>query len=264
MKFLKQIPAVSPQTSAPLSADAQKRELFRVKPLDAAEVAVRLVIPGRESTMASLSDLALSGAGVAVPFEHDPCLEIGAMVEVHLEHTADDWRVDTPARVAHTRQLDDLHVVYGLEFVNTGNLYAQMDDAWAHYFNRRAEPHFGIDLDAPMHARLRQNQHRMDAGVTDISRTGLCLRVPHHMAASFVVGQSAQLLFDAWSLPGEYELAVDLVNRRTLGEWDYLGLTIQEHQPTRGAAAREILLEYVETRHRELEAREADLRESAA
>lgn len=263
--FKRSTPPDSPAPVTPEpAASSTQRKLFRVKPLNAEEVAVRLVVPGAFSVDAELNDLALAGAGVRIPFQHDPCLEEGALLEVRLEHRQDDWVVDSPARVVHKRQAGDLHVLYGLEFVNLGNLYGQMDDAWAHYFNRRVEPHFGVDLDAPMQATLRQRQHRMDAMVTDLSRGGLCLRAAHHMASPFEVGERAELHFLAWNLPGEYVLEVTLQNRRTLGEWDYLGFKIADEQPPRCRDGFDVLMAYVDERERERAAREAELRDSAA
>jgi PilZ domain len=267
MSLRRKLPKVSPWASAAPrkpQGPPQKRKASRVKPLDADRVFVRLVVPGSESVEAAMIDLAMSGAGLSVPFQVDPCLEPGSLIEIRLEHLDDGWCVDTPARVAHTRQYDDTNVFYGLEFLNSGNLYAQMDDAWAHYFNRRQEPHYGVDLDEPIRARLRQRQHRLEGPVIDVSHTGLSVRVPHQMASTFELGKNTQVVIDAWSLPGEYELCVTVENRRTVGEWDYLGMSINKMQAEEGAAAREVFREYVEKRRLELEARDAELRDSAA
>jgi hypothetical protein len=245
-------------------APTSNREALRVKPLSAGDISVRFAAEGAAPIEAGLHDLTVAGAGVSIPFQFDPLLGPDALCQVRFEHRTEGWVVETPARVVHTRQCDDLHVLYGLQFLNAGNLFAQMDAAWSHYFNRRSDRHFLVDLDAPMYARLRQRHHRLDGQVMDVSRSGLCVRVPHAMSSQLQVGVSARLFFDAWDLAGEVELAVTLANRRQLGEHSYLGFQIDEDQPpqcVRGAAA---LASYVQERQRELERVEAALRGSAA
>ncbi|MCB9913931.1 MAG: PilZ domain-containing protein [Planctomycetes bacterium] len=262
MWFRRAKPASVPEPVAPQPAN--RRRIHRVRPLPKDEVRVRCVAQGVQPVEARLYDLTLSGAGVRIEFQDDPCLAEGALVELRLEHVADGWQVDTPARVIYVRQADDLHVQYGFEFVNVGNLYGQMDNAWSHYFNRRAEPHFGLDLDAPMMARLRQHHQRVDAVVTNVSAGGMCLRVPHSLASQLALDEPAQLFFSAWDLAGEVELEVTLLNRRRLGEYDFLGLAVSAEQPERARVGYRSLLDYVARRQRELEAREAALRRSAA
>ena len=248
----------------PPQTPPSNREALRVKPLGADDISVRFTCQDAPPIEACLQDLTLAGAGVRIPFQHDPLLGPDALCEVRLEHATEGWVVQTPARIVHTRQFDDLHVLYGLQFLNTGNLFAQMDSAWAHYFNRRADRHFLVDLDAPMHARLRQRHHRLDGQVMDISRGGLCVRVPHLMSSTLEPGVTSRLFFDAWDLAGEVELAVTLVNRRQLGEYSYLGFSIDSDQPTQCAKGVAALGRYIDGRQQELERIEATLRGSAA
>jgi hypothetical protein len=240
------------------------RDALRVKPLTPGDISVRFTSQAAPPIEVCLHDLTLAGAGVRIPFQLDPLLGPDALCEVRMEHTKESWVVETPARVVHTRQCDDLHVLYGLQFLNTGNLFAQMDAAWAHYFNRRSERHFQVDLDAPMYARLRQRHHRVDGQVMDVSRSGLCVRVPHLMSSALELGGASKLFFDAWDLAGEVEVAVTLANRRQLGEHSYLGLSLDAEQPPQCARGAGALRDYVDKRQRELERLEASLRGSAA
>jgi hypothetical protein len=74
-------------------------------------------------------------------------------------------------------------VRYGLEFVNLGNLYSQLDNFYSRHFNRRRHLRVLPALDRKIHAMVRWNGGELRVPVFDVSESGVGLVLTKDSAA---------------------------------------------------------------------------------
>ncbi len=144
---------------------------------------------------AEAADLTMTGCGIRVLLEDDPALAPGDVIEVTLRNAKDDWTVSTPVRVCHVAQSGFRHLLYGFEFINIGNLYSQMDNAFAKFFNRRAERRVQPNLDEQTPVSLKAGEYAISGVMHDISDTGLGVIVLHQQGAPLVKDTRIALRF---------------------------------------------------------------------
>lgn len=120
-------------------------------------------------------DLSMGGVGAAFPREKDPQWQAGDVVEVEVQSLS-HGKVRTPARVVYGDALDQRLVRYGFEFINAGDLYAQLDTFYGRLFNRRSSVRVRPSLDRKVKLRLTLGGgSSCEATIAEISATGVGL-----------------------------------------------------------------------------------------
>jgi len=155
----------------------ERRGPYRQAPSSSQPLSAMLEIPDRDPVLGELLDLTAVGAGVRVPFATDPNLSIGDVIEVTIGSMM-RTPVETPARVLNVAQPAPGFTRYGLEFINVGNLYSQLDSFYARFFNRRRHPRVRPVFDQVLRVELAWASADLTARVYDVSESGMALTLP--------------------------------------------------------------------------------------
>ncbi len=197
-----------------------------------------------------LHDLHVGGTGVSIPAELDPGILEGDVVRLTIAHPVHGWTVTTPACVEYKLPEGGTQYRFGFEFVNMGNLYAQLDNAIVRYFNRRRGARIFTSLDESFDAKLRVDGHPMQGRVHDISRVGLSIVLDKSRAERCTPGQAIELEFklpdDGKTIKGQATVS----QHRDLGEHAFLGIDFDIEDKRGFAKHQDRLARYVlERRH---------------
>ena len=189
-----------PKVAEPTNVD-ELRSAYRKRNSKAQSLEATLNVTGWPSLRVELIDLSVRGAGVRVPFAQDRNLKIGDVVELIIGSMM-RGEVITGARVSNLGPHGESHVRYGLEFLNLGNLYSQLDSFYSRHFNRRRHLRVLPSLDRKIHALLRWSGGELKVPVFDISASGLGVVLSKDSAA-----RTAEItVFDLeFKLPGRDE-----------------------------------------------------------
>ncbi|HVS17381.1 MAG TPA: PilZ domain-containing protein [Planctomycetota bacterium] len=197
-------------------------------------------------------DLSMGGVGAAFPVDRDPELAHGDVVELVVQSLS-HGKVQTPARVVYNREVEGRRVRYGFEFVNAGNLYAQLDTFYARLFNRRSSMRVRPSLDRKVSLKLTTSGGRYEATIAEISSTGVGLVLAAEAGSQFEVGQRVGVEFQ---LPGTREPFrghATLVSLRTTPERTVLGLAFDLDEPNGLAEKARALDAFISARAVEME-----------
>lgn len=176
----------------------------------------------KEPVQGRLVDLSIQGISVVVTLQSFPAVDEGEMIGVRIEHTRDDWSIATPGLVRVIEFEGSRWVRLGLEFVNPGNLFAQLENERGEYFNRRRAGR--ISFDDGVTAILKQRGARANVRVNDLSICGIGGWLDHVQGALLKPGPVRILL----GLPGEagqVEGDAELVYKLRNGEQDRIGVS---------------------------------------
>ena len=175
------------------------RTHYRADLTDAEAILATIISPSGLAPEGVISDLSIHGAGVLIPFESDPALAVGDVVELILRSPVQGWTVQTPIRLCQVRQEGPRDVLYGGEFINMGNLYSQLENALGAYFNRRVNVRVRPEVSHKVIAQVRAGARRVRSPVHDLSVTGLGISV-HRYQKDWI--REGQLLDVSFPLPG--------------------------------------------------------------
>ncbi|MFT5050077.1 MAG: c-di-GMP-binding flagellar brake protein YcgR [Chlamydiales bacterium] len=140
----------------------------------------------------TLIDLTARGAGFETPSAFE--LHEDEAIEVVVTNEADRWAVRTPAMARHHVDLGGTSV-WGVEFINLGNLYGQWDNILGEHFNRRTDPRVAPELDRPTPVTLTLDEHPISATLHDMSPTGMCMAVRHTEVSGLERDTSVHIAF---------------------------------------------------------------------
>ena len=183
---------------------------------------------------ARLVDLSIQGACVIVPLPSFPALTEGEIVGVRIEHAGDQWQISTPGLVRRILFDSARWVRIGLEFVNPGNLFAQLQNDHGQYFNRRRE--WRVTVGEPLDVLLRHKGSRVQARVADLSVCGMGGWMDHVQGSMLPKGANLKMTFQ---LPDEREAVegpAQLVYKGRAKELDRIGVAFDLEQWSAGAA----------------------------
>ena len=206
-----------------VSLESHEGEVYRGQ-IDGALV-VQVSTQLKEPVQARLVDLSIQGISVVVTLQAFPALDEGEIVGVRIEHVRDDWTIATPGLVRVIEFEGSRWVRLGLEFVNPGNLFAQLENDRGKYFNRRRAAR--VSLEHQLEAVLRQKGPRISAKVHDISTCGFGGSVDHVQAATLRPGElrlGLSLPGDLGSVEGPAEL---MYKARSNGARDRVGVAFE-------------------------------------
>lgn len=197
-----------------------------------------------------LIDMNIQGAGVALPFHLAPTSANDQYYELVVSHARDGWRVSSYARVTRVQKLDDQRVLVGLQFVNLGDLYAQLDDALGRYFNRRSNLRVQPIDGQAVRLRIEYKHHRLHGDAHDVSRTGVGVRFTLVQASIFKTGEQVGLRLQLPSSSTPLETPATVRHGYRLGQDVVLGLEFGFDPECSLSARRKELYTYLAERER--------------
>jgi hypothetical protein len=153
-----------------------RKQTARSQPLEAT-----LKVKGWEPISVELVDLTARGAGINVLLARDCGLAVGDLVELGIA-TIMRSEVVAAAKVANVGKRVQAHVRYGLEFVDLGRLYAQLDPFYARHFNRRGKMRVRPWLDRRVKVRMNWGGVDVIGQMYDLSETGIGVVVSRESA----------------------------------------------------------------------------------
>jgi c-di-GMP-binding flagellar brake protein YcgR len=216
--------------SAPAPAHSEQRAHYRKRPSKTQRLEATLNVVGWPPLTVELVDLTLRGVGVRVLFVSDRNLKVGDIVELKIGAMMRD-EVATPARVVNSAPDGVSHIRYGFEFLNIGNLFSQLDEFYARYFNRRRNTRVLPSLDRKIQATLNWGGGQLRVQVFDVSESGIGLVLTRDSATRVLEVKSFEVRF---KLPGrEEELAgsVSVRHRTPVHQHVLLGSTFDLEKP---------------------------------
>lgn len=185
---------------------------------------LQLDSPIEEPVKVRLDDLCIQGASVLVPVPSMPAVHEGEIVGVRIEHAREGWTVLTPGLVRSISEETRRYFRIGLEFINPGNLYSQLEDGLGSYFNRRSAIRLKNEP-VMFEAQIRGSKAtRLRARVIDISVTGLGAWVSHVEAAMLKRGDEVMLTLTLPDKLPSIEGAVKVMRKENHGPSDIIGL----------------------------------------
>lgn len=176
------------------------RTQYRSDLTGAEAILATIISPSGLAPEGVVADLSIHGAGVLIPFESDPALAVGDVVELILRSPVQGWTVQTPIRLCQVRQEGQRDILYGGQFINLGNLYSQLEDALGTYFNRRVNVRVRPEVYHKVIAQVRADARRIRSPIHDLSVTGMGIAIQRYQRDWIEEGQVVDVEF---SLPGE-------------------------------------------------------------
>jgi c-di-GMP-binding flagellar brake protein YcgR len=236
---------------ASVKRPSDARAQYRKRPPKSVGLEATLRVSGWEPVKVELIDLSIRGAGIRVPFKSDRNLRIGDTVELTIGALMRS-DVRTAARVVFAQADGESHVRYGLQFLNLGGLYSQLDTLYARVFNRRKHRRVMPTLDRRTHVMLTWNGGEIRAQMFDLSTHGIGVTLTRDGAARVAHISRFDLRF---SLPGAAEVIggpAEVRHRSAHKSQVLIGLAFDmEHTPGLAQHA-EAIEAYVERREAEI------------
>jgi hypothetical protein len=199
-----------------------------------------------------LLDMNIQGAGLSMPFHLAPTTASDQYYELTVSHARDGWRVSTFSRVTRVQKLDEQRVHVGLQFVNLGDLYAQLDDALGRYFNRRTNLRLQPGEGQAVTLRVAYKHHRLRGVAHDVSRSGVGVRMSFVQAANFKTGEQVLLTLGLPGSDGPLETPASVRHGYRLEEDVVLGIEFEHDEQSSLHARRKELHAYLAERERAL------------
>ena len=177
-----------------------------------------------------LDDLCIQGANVRVSRETVPYLHEEQVIAARIEHPREGWSVTSPCMVRSIEETSGFYVKVGLEFINSGDLYSQLDDQLGKYFNRRSKDRVRSGPEQ-FSLRLSRKAMRLNATVHDLSELGLGAWVDHVQAIRLEEGDTLQ--FNLSHNMGEKRFVqgrLVVARKESHGARDYIGLRFLQNE----------------------------------
>ncbi len=242
----------SPEVREKPPSPSELRGAYRRQRSRTFDLVVSVRMSTGEEYPGELLDVSVGGASARFTLAEDPGLKLGDVVEVAIRSRTREDFVRTPGRVVHTEPGGEQHWRYGFAFVSIGNLYSQLDEFYARFFNRRKSPRVLVPAEHRLTTHIMWGNHELSCQVHDLSTTGMCAAVPQDKASELEGIDRLRLRF---RLPGVAEpLAgpATITNRHaTLGRV-LLGIEFDLEREEGLARHAEDLRAYVERRCAEI------------
>lgn len=176
----------------------------------------------REPAQGRLVDLSIQGVCVVLTLHAFPAMTEGEIIGVRIEHVRDDWGIATPGLVRVIEFEGGRWVRVGLEFVNPGNLFAQLENDRGEYFNRRREGR--VNVEGEIEATIKQKGTKVRAELNDLSICGIGGWVDHVGGATLRLHEPIHLTLRLPGSLGTAEGAAELVYKARNGPKDRIGV----------------------------------------
>ncbi|MDF1836619.1 MAG: PilZ domain-containing protein [Planctomycetota bacterium] len=155
-----------------------RRELERNPIPDSESLVVELDLPTGDMAPADLYDLTIEGSAVIVPEDLVADLLEDDVLQFTLAHPMHGWSVCTPAKVVRKAPQGPNQSLVGLQFINTGSLYSQLDNAMGLYFTRRKLNRVHPDKDKVIPVKISDGATQYTGTIYDLSTEGMGFTLP--------------------------------------------------------------------------------------
>lgn len=211
----------------PCLQSGNRRGAYRKRQCKAYALSVFVAGPGG-ALPGQFIDLSMGGVAAAFPRDKDPRWKVGDAVEVVVQSLS-HGKVRSPARVVYAKGVEGRLVRYGFEFVNAGDLYAQLDTFYERLFNRRSSMRVRPSLDRKVKLTLTCEGRSREATIAEISATGVGLVLDPAQGAGLEADRRVAVEF---KLPGAREALrghARIVSAKATSERVVLGLAFDLH-----------------------------------
>lgn len=174
------------------------REQYRVHKQPTASLEVTVTCDDGRSVMGECLDLAVGGAGVAIPQSKSLEIVEGTKVQVRVQHRGRAKGIDAAAEVVTISNVGGT-VRYGLRFTNIAKVVEQIDSFYARWFNRRRSARVMPDFTTKVSSAIRWSDGELQARIHDISMGGVGVLTTLDQVATLRLKTTVEL---ALTLPG--------------------------------------------------------------
>ncbi|MCA9000819.1 MAG: PilZ domain-containing protein [Planctomycetes bacterium] len=224
-----------------------RRELERNPIPDSETLVVELDLPTGDMAPADLYDLTIDGSAVIAPEDLVADLSEDDVIQFTLAHPMHGWSVCTPAKVIRKAPQGPHQTLIGVQFINTGSLYSQLDNAMGRYFNRRKNNRVQPDQNRAIEVKISDGASQFCGKLYDLSPEGVGLTLSAKDGAQLHPDMPLSIAF---VLPGSGELVqgeVSVRQRRMMRDLAFVGTLFgEEFEPYM-----DHLTEYVDARRQE-------------
>ncbi len=205
-----------------------RRELKRNPIPDSESLVVELDLPSGDMAPADLYDLTIEGSAIIVPEDLVTEIEVDDVVQFTLAHPMHGWSVCTPAKVVRKAPQGPHQSLVGLQFINTGSLYSQLDNAMGRYFNRRKLNRVHPDKGKVIQVKVSDGATQYTGKIYDVSNEGLGFTLPKEDGAKLHPDMPLSVAF---LLPNSEELIqgeISVRQRRKMHDLAFVGALFGE------------------------------------
>ncbi|MCP5020279.1 MAG: PilZ domain-containing protein [bacterium] len=205
-----------------------RRELKRNAIPDSETLVVELDLSNGDMAPADLYDLTIEGSAVIAPEDLVAEINEGDVLQFTLAHPMHGWSVCTPAKVIRSVPQGPGQTLIALQFINTGNLYSQLDNAMGRYFSRRRNNRVHPDKGKVIDVKVADGSTQFTGKIYDISTEGIGITLSQEegrqlhpdmpLSAAFMLPNSDQLI------QGE----ISVRQRRMMGDMAFVGALFSE------------------------------------
>ncbi|MBL4771301.1 MAG: PilZ domain-containing protein [Planctomycetes bacterium] len=201
-----------------------RRELERNPIPDSESLVVELDLADGDMAPADLYDLTIEGSAIIVPEDLVSEIELDDVLQFTLAHPMHGWSVCTPAKVVRKAPQGPHQTLIGLKFINTGNLYSQLDNAMGRYFNRRKFNRVHPDKGKTLQVKIANGSTQYTGKIYDVSTEGLGITLPQAEGSELHPDMPLSIAF---VLPNTEKLIqgeVSVRNRRMMNDQAFVGV----------------------------------------
>ena len=193
---------------------------------EAESLVVEIDLPDGSTIPADLYDLSIDGSGVLVPADFVEQVQADDVLNFQLAHPIHGWAVKTPVQVVRIVPQGEHTMLLGMQFINTGNLYAQLDDAMGRYFNRRKLSRVHPDENQTIDVHISIGSNNILGRIYDISREGMGIAVPYVQAIDLHPDMEMNIKFRLPNMKKTVNGRVTIRQRRVIGEYGFVGMLL--------------------------------------
>ena len=207
----------------------EKREKYRDGSDSSVPFSLNLILPGRKILPGYLIDINMDGTAISFPSEYCPDFAPDERVRLHLMMTESQKAVFIDAIYKGSSTNKDMKQCR-FQFVNPGSFLHDLDVSALSYFNRRQA--FRVK---PVETPLLKVFLSWDGGstvgsMTNISITGMGLRIEATVAQTFVLSGLMTLSFQLPNHEDTLKLVGKVIHHRPLGEAVIYGIEYDKNK----------------------------------
>jgi len=225
---------------------SDRRDHYRKSPSKSQGLSLSIQLENGNQVAGDLLDLTIQGAGVRFLASELPDFQVGDVVRISIGPLQKP-AVETPARIVNMRRSERRFMMIGLQYVNAGGLYSQLDEFYMSAFNRRRHERVRPQLDRKVPVTISTVDGEVKGSLHDLSESGAGAILDTEHAEGLIEGQTVQLSFRIPDHEEPLQGPASVRHRTPLESKVLLGL---EFDPDNGSfgARKEELREYVAVR----------------
>jgi len=209
-----------------------QRRQYRVRSPAAAPLRASLERERSAPVVGDCVDISIGGTWV--DFARDPRISKDELCTLVVRSEEQPDSIRATSRVVTVAPRDDGGVRVGFEFTNRIELYAQLDEFYARYFNRRRHVRAVPDFELKIPVRLGWRSGSFPTIARDISEGGLGILVPLDKAKELERIDVVDLVFRLPGQRADIECRATIRSRSVFSKTCLLGLEFDPDGPIRG------------------------------